>query len=172
VAIPIQADAFYFSRGDPIMSNVKQIPEGVPVVMPMLVCRDAAVEIDFCKTTFGAVELVRRPGPDGAVAHAALTIGGAMIMIEAEWPTLASRAPQPDGSSPVVIYVYVEDVDKVIERAVEAGAQVLLPVKNQFWGDRTGRIVDPSGHVWTISTRVEETSSAEREQRWSDIVES
>jgi PhnB protein len=93
-----------------------------------------------------------------------------MVMIEKEWPTVASRAPQPDGSSPVVIYVYVEDVDKVIERAVAAGAKVLLPAKDQFWGDRTGRIIDPSGHVWTVSTRVEETLSAEREQRWSSIV--
>ena len=83
------------------MSNVKPIPEGVPVVMPMLVCRDVAAAIDFCKITFGATELVRRPGPDGTVAHAALTIGGAMIMIEGEWPSLASRAPAPDGSSPV-----------------------------------------------------------------------
>ena len=152
------------------MSKVRPIPDGVPVVMPMLVCRDAAAEIDFCKTTFGAVELVRRPGPDGTVAHALVTIGPAMVLIEGEWPTLASRAPLPDGSSPVVIYVYVEDVDKSVERAVAAGAKVLLPVKNQFWGDRTARIVDPSGHVWTISTRVEETSSAEREERWSGIV--
>jgi len=132
--------------------------------MPMLVCRDASAAIDFCKTTFGAVELVRRPGPDGTVAHAALTIGGAMLMIEGEC------APQRDGTSPVVIYVYVEDVDAVIERAVVAGARVLIPVKNQFWGDRTGRIVDPSGHVWTISTRVEETSSEERTERWSRIL--
>jgi PhnB protein len=152
------------------VSKVKPIPDGVPVVMPMLVCRDAAAEIDFCKTAFGAVELVRRPGPDGTVAHAALTIGGAMIMVEGEWPSLASRAPQLDGSSPVVIYVYVEDVDTVIGRAVAAGARILLPVKNQFWGDRTGRIIDPAGHVWTISTRVEVTSSVEREQRWSSIV--
>src|SRR5204862_681525 len=101
------------------------------------------------------------------VAHAALTISGTMIMIEAEWPSLASRAPQPDGSSPVVIYLYVEDVDAVVGRAVAGGAKILLPVKNQFWGDRTGRIIDPSGHVWTISTRIEETSSAEREARWS-----
>ena len=151
------------------MSKVKPIPDGVPVVMPMLVCRDASAAIDFCKTTFGAVELVRRPGPDETVAHAALTIGGAMIMIEAVLSTIASRAPQPDGSSPVVIYVYVEDVDTVIDRAVAAGARVLLPAKNQFWGDRTGRIVDPSGHVWTISTRIEETSSAERQERWSSI---
>jgi PhnB protein len=151
------------------MSNVKPIPAGVPVVMPMLVCRDVSAEVDFCKATFAAVELVRRPGPDGTVAHALVTIGPAMVLIEGEWPTLASRAPQPDGSSPVVIYVYVEDVDTVVERAVAAGARVLLPVKNQFWGDRTGRIIDPSGHVWTISTRVEETSSAEREERWSSI---
>lgn len=152
------------------MSNVKPIPDNSSVVIPMLVCRDVSTEIDFCKTTFSAVELVRRPGPDGNVAHALLAISGEMIIIEAEWPTLASRAPQPDASSPVVIFVYVEDVDKVIERAVNAGAEILLPVKNQFWGDRTGRIIDPSGHVWTISTRIEETSAAEREERWFDIV--
>jgi PhnB protein len=120
------------------MSTVKPIPNSSSVVMPMLVCRDVAAAIDFCKTAFGAVELGRRPGPDGIVAHALLTISGAMVIVEAEWPTLASRAPQPDGSSPVVIFVYVEDVDQVVERAVAAGAKVVLPVKNQFWGDRTG----------------------------------
>ena len=152
------------------MNSTKPIPDGVPVVMPMLVCRNAAAELDFCKTTFGAVEKVSRPGPDGTVGHALVTIGPAMVMIEAEWPTLASRAPEPHGSSPVVIYVYVEDVDAVVERAVAAGAKVLLPVKDQFWGDRTGRIVDPAGHVWTISTRIEETSPEERKERWSDIL--
>ena len=154
------------------MSDVKPIPDSSSVVIPMLVCRDVSAEIEFCKTTFGAEELGRRPGPDGTVVHALLTIGGQMVIIEAEWPTLASRAPQPDGSSPVVIFVYVEDVDTVIERAVIAGARILLPVKDQFWGDRTGRVIDPSGHVWTIATRIEETSSAERDERWSDIVKS
>lgn len=152
------------------MTNVKPIPDNSSVVIPMLVCRDVSAEINFCKTTFGAVEVGRRPGPDGNVAHALLTISGEMIIIEAEWPTLASRAPQPDASSPVVIFVYVEDVDKTVERAVAAGATILLPVKNQFWGDRTGRIMDPSGHVWTISSRVEETVEEERAERWSDIV--
>ena len=151
------------------MSEVKPIPDNSSVVMPMLVCRDPSAEIEFCKTTFGAEELGRRPGPDGTVAHALLTIRGEMIIIEAEWPTLASRAPQADGSSPVVIFVYVEDVDKAVERAVAAGARILLPVKDQFWGDRTGRIIDPAGHVWTVSTRIEETSSAERDDRWSSI---
>lgn len=148
----------------------KGIPEGVPVVMPMLVCRDAEAELEFCKAVFEAVEVVRRPGPDGKVAHGLVSIGPAMVLIEAEWPTLASRAPQPDGSSPVVIYVYVADVDAVIERSVAAGARVLLPVQNQFWGDRTGRILDPAGHVWTISTRIEETSVEERTERWSTIL--
>lgn len=151
-------------------SNVKPIPDGASVVMPMLVCRNASAEIEFCKIAFGAVERVRRPGPDGQVAHAMITIGNAMIMIEAEWPTLGSRAPQADGSSPVVIYVYVDNVDKVAERAVTAGATILIPIKNQFWGDRTGRIMDPSGHVWIISTRVEETSEDQRRERWSNTL--
>src|SRR5438552_17509276 len=116
-------------------SIVKGIPDNSSVVMPRLFCRDVAAAIDFCKQTFGAVELGRRPGPDGTVVHALLMIGGAMIIIEGEWPTLASRAPQLDASSPVVIFVYIENVDTVIERAVAAGARVLLPVKNQFWGD-------------------------------------
>jgi PhnB protein len=154
------------------MSNVKPIPDSSSVMIPMLVCRDVEAETDFCKTTFGAVELSRRAGPDGTVVHVLLTIGPAMVIIEGEWPALASRAPQADGSSPVVIFVYVEDVDKVAERAVAAGAKILLPVKNQFWGDRTGRIIDPSGHLWTIATRVEETSAAERERRWSSIAAS
>lgn len=154
------------------MGKVKPIPENSSVLMPMLVCRNPPAEIDFCKATFGALELGSRPGPDGTVVHALLSIGGAMVIIEGEWPTLASRAPQADGSSPVVIFLYVEDVDKVIERAVAGGAKVLLPVKDQFWGDRTGRIVDPSGHVWTIATRIEETSTEERKERWSNIVKS
>ena len=150
--------------------GVKGIPEGASVVIPRLFCRDVVAEIDFCKNTFGAVERVRRPGPDGAVAHALMTIGSAMIMLEAEWPGLASRAPTPDGSSPVVIYVYVADVDKTVERAVAGGAKVLFPVANQFWGDRIGWVMDPSGHVWTVATRIEETTEGERRDRWSDIL--
>ncbi len=149
------------------MTKVKPIPDGVSAVMPMLVCRNVSAEIDFCITTFDALELVRRPGPDSKVAHAALRINGVMIMIEGEWPTLSSRSPQADGSSPVIIYVYVEDVDSTIEKAVAAGARILLPTKDQFWGDRTGRIIDPEGHVWTISSRIEETTSTDRQERWT-----
>jgi PhnB protein len=148
----------------------KGIPEGSSVVMPRLFCRDVVAEIDFCKNTFGAVELGRRPGPDGTAAHALMTIGPAMIMIEAEWATLPSRAPKTDGSSPVVIFVYVEDVDKTVDRAVAGGAKILVPVANQFWGDRIGWVMDPSGHVWTVAARIEETTEEERTDRWSAIL--
>jgi PhnB protein len=150
--------------------KVKGIPDTSSVVIPRLVCRDPASAIDFCAGTFDAIELGRRSGPDGTVAHALMTIGPAMIMIEAEWPTLPSRAPKQDGTSPVVIFVYVQNVDGTIERAVGHGAQVLIPAQNQFWGDRIAWIMDPSGHVWTVATRVEETSSAERDERWSSIL--
>ena len=149
--------------------GVKGIPDNTSVVIPRLFCRDVDAEIDFCKNTFDAVELNRRPGPDGAIAHALLTIGPAMIMIEAEWPQVASRAPKPNGSSPVVIYVYVHDVDKTVERAVAGGAKVLSPVQNQFWGDRIGWIMDPAGHVWTIASRIEDTTEQERQDRLSRI---
>ena len=139
--------------------------------MPRLYCRDVAAEVDICRTVFGAVQLNLRPSPDGKTAHALMTIGPAMIMIEAEWPGFSSRAPVPDGSSPVVIFVYVEDVDAAVERAVEAGAKILIEPKDQFWGDRTGWIMDPAGHVWTIASRVEETTGQERADRWAAILE-
>ena len=139
------------------MPTIKRIPDNSSVVMPRLFCRDPAAEIDFCKLTFGAMELNRRPGPGGGVAHSLLTIGPAMVMIESEWPQLAS--------SPVVIFVYVEDVDQAVERATSAGAKVLMPLTNQFWGDRTAWIMDPQGHVWTVASRIEETTEEERQQR-------
>lgn len=150
--------------------EVKAIPEGASVVIPRLVCRDPAAECEFCSYAFGAVERVRRPGPEGSVGHVMMTIGPAMVMIEAEWPTLKSRAPMLDGSSPVVIYVYVEDVDATVERATERGAEVLLPPQDQFWGDRIAWLMDPSGHVWTVASRIEETTAQERTERWSKIL--
>jgi len=146
------------------------LPEGASVLIPRLFCRDPAAQIDFCAAAFGAVERGRRPGPDGGVAHALLTIGPAMLMIEREWPNLASRAPVRDGSSPVVLYVYVANVDQTVERAVGAGATVLIPSTNQFWGDRTAWIMDPAGHVWTVATRVEESSEEQRKARWAGIL--
>ncbi|MFI5371958.1 MAG: VOC family protein [Candidatus Eisenbacteria bacterium] len=137
------------------MSDAKPVADLVREVIPMLVCRDAASEVEFCKAAFGAVELTRRLAPEGTVVHVTLTISAAMIMIHGEFPHLASRAPQSDGSSSVVIYVYVEDVDTVMDRAVAAGARVLIQAANQFWGDRVGRVIDPSGHVWNVAARIE-----------------
>src|SRR5215212_4434148 len=122
----------------------------------MLVCGDAAAEINFCTTAFGAVELSRRTAQDGAVIHATLKIGSAMIMVHGVVPKLASQAPTPDGASPVVIYLYLQDVDAVIDRAKSAGARELIPTTDAFWGDRIGRIIDPAGHVWNVATRVHE----------------
>jgi PhnB protein len=151
-------------------TEYKGVPAGASAIIPRLVCRDVEAEIDFCCQTFGAVESVRRPGPDGKVAHAMLQFGPAMLMLEAEWPTLPSRAPNVDGSSPVVIYVYVADVDATVGRALERGATVVVPVETQFWGDRIGWVRDPAGHMWTIATRTEETSEDQRRDRWSSIL--
>lgn len=149
----------------------KGVPEGASAVIPRLFCRDVEAEIEFCCQALGATEGLRRQGPSGRVAHAMMLFGKAMLMLEAEWPTLPSKPPDADGSSPVVIYLYVEDVDATMERAVERGAKVLVPVATQFWGDRIGWIQDPAGHVWTISTRVEETSEEQRSERWADLLE-
>ena len=152
------------------MATVKSIPEGVQAVFPMLVCQSPEAEMNFCASAFGAVEQVRRAGPDGSPIHIAMRISEAFLVVQSEFPdVVASRAPSPDGSSPVVIFVYVADVDQAVERAVAKGARVLMPAQNQFWGDRTARIIDPSGHVWTVASRIEETAEEERAKRWSDI---
>jgi PhnB protein len=148
----------------------KGVPEGASAVIPRLICKDVEAAIAFCCEALGAVEGLRRPGPDGRAAHAMLQFGSAMLMLEAEWPTLPSRAPNPDGSSPVVIYLYVEDVDATVKRALERGGKLVVPVETQFWGDRIGWIQDPSGHMWTIATRVEETTEEQRRTRWSNTL--
>lgn len=124
------------------------------MIIPMLVCEDARKEIDFCKSAFDAAELSCREGKDGSVVHATLSINDSLIMVHDESPHLGSRAPQQDGSSSVVTYLYGEDVDVTIERSVAAGARVLIPAEDTFWGDRVGRIIDPSGHVWNIASRI------------------
>ncbi|HZZ56721.1 MAG TPA: VOC family protein [Opitutaceae bacterium] len=125
----------------------------VTAAIPMLVCRDGAAEIRFCVAAFRAAELDRRSGPDGSVVHATLSVGGALIMVHGETPVLASRAPAADGSSPVVIYLYLPDVDAAVARAVAAGATIVTPLRDCPWGDRMARVLDPSGHVWNLATR-------------------
>lgn len=125
------------------------------MIIPMLVCRDAGAELDFCVQAFGAAELSRRTAEDGSVVHATLMIHQSLIMVHNETPHLASKAPQVDGSSSVVTYLYDENVDEIIKRAVALGARVLMPAEDQFWGDRVGRIIDPAGHVWNIAARID-----------------
>lgn len=154
------------------MAMVKSIPEGVQAVFPMLVCKSPDAEMNFCASAFGAVEQVRRPGPDGSPIHIAMRINDAFLVVQSEFPdVLASRAPNSDGSSPVVIFVYVADVDQAVERATAMGAKIVMPPQNQFWGDRTARLIDPAGHVWTVASRIEETTEERRATRWSDTRE-
>ena len=147
--------------------QAKAVPEGASPVIPRLVCRDAAAEIEFCRGVFGAELGVSRSAPDGKVGHAMMLFNGAMLMIEAEWPALPSRAPAADGSSPVVIYVYVADVDRVVDLARARGARVLYEPQDQFWGDRVAWLQDPEGHVWTVASRVENTTENQRRERWA-----
>jgi len=148
----------------------KGVPEGASAVIPRLFCRNPADEVDFCVATFQAEERVRRPGPDGKLAHALITIGDAMVMIEGEWPEAPNRAPASDGSTSVALYVYVENVDQTVERAVARGAKVLMAAANQPWGDRIAWFVDPAGHVWTVATRVEETTQQQRDERLGTLM--
>lgn len=120
----------------------------------MLVCKNPGAEVEFCKDAFNAVELSRREGKDGTVLHATLRINEALFMVHDESEHLDSQAPSADGSSPVVIYLYGDEVDAVIDRAVSKGARVLLPAEDQMWGDRVGRIIDPENHVWNIASRI------------------
>jgi PhnB protein len=119
----------------------------------MLTCSDTAAEIDFCKRVFGAAILSERLWTDGKIIHATLAVGESLFMVHGEISHLASREPQHDGSSSVVLYLYLADPDLTIEVALQAGASVLLPAKDEPWGDRVGRIMDPAGHVWNIARR-------------------
>ena len=129
-------------------------------VVPMLICRDGAAEIAFCTRAFGAVELSRRSAEDGSVVHATLRVANALVMVHGEVPTFASEAPVADGSSSVVIYLYVEDADRIVKQAVAAGAQLTLPLTDAPWGDRVARIVDPAGHVWNVASQLAPSSGA------------
>jgi uncharacterized glyoxalase superfamily protein PhnB len=145
------------------MSDVKKIPEGMPAIIPHLVCRSAADAIAFYKKAFGAVEEVRMPVPDGSgkLMHAMIRIGGAPVMLVDEFPEWGSTGPQDLKSSPVTLHHYVEDVDAVFQRALAAGAKEKLPVSDMFWGDRYGILIDPFGHSWSLATHIRDVSPEE-----------
>jgi len=144
---------------------VKPIPEGYHSVTPYLIIRGAAEAIEFYKKAFGAVELFRFPSPDGKVGHAEIRIGDSPIMLADEYPPMGYKGPQSIGGSPVSLMIYVEDVDTIYNQAVTAGAAVKEALQDKFYGDRTGTLVDPFGHVWHISTHKEDVSMEEMERR-------
>lgn len=147
------------------MSNVKPIPEGFHSVTPYLFVRNAAGAMDFYKDVFGAAELVRMRGPDGRIMHAELKIGDSIVMLADENPSMGMMSPQTVGGFSTGMHVYVENADPVMQRAVAAGAKILRPINNQFYGDRSGTVLDPFGHMWSISTHVEDVSPDEMKKR-------
>ena len=144
---------------------VKPIPEGYQAVTPYLSVAGAAQALDFYEKAFGAREIMRVESPGGKVGHAEIEIGGSRIMMADEFPDMGFRGPKSYGGSPVHIHLYVEDADRTVEQAVAAGAKVIRAVANQFYGDRSGSVEDPFGHVWHIATHMEDLTSEEIQQR-------
>jgi len=146
------------------MANpVKPIPEGYHTITPSLICKNAAQAIEFYKKAFGAVERARMATPDGKIGHAEMKIGDSIFFVSDEFPQMGALAPTPD--VPFGLYLYVDGVDAVFRRAVDAGAKVLMPVQDQFWGDRNGSLLDPYGYRWGISTHVEDITPEEMDRR-------
>ena len=137
--------------------SVKPIPEGFHSITPHLVVKGAAEAIEFYKNAFGAVEMVRLPGPDGnSIMHASLKIGDSVVMLVDEFPDMGCLSPDTINGTPVTIHLYVEDVDTVFNRAIEEGAKETMPLENTFWGDRYGKLEDPFGHSWSLATHIED----------------
>jgi len=148
------------------MAKVNPVPKGMHTLTPNLVIRDCARAIEFYKRALGAEEITRMPAPDGkSVWHAELRIGDSTVMLADEYPEIGARTPQTIGGTPVSLVLYVEDVDATVARAVAAGAKLTRPVADQFYGDRTGGLTDPFGHVWYVATHVEDVSPEEMERR-------
>ena len=146
--------------------TVKPIPEGFHTLTPYVIVKGAAEAIDFYKKAFGAEELFRMPGPDGkTVGHAEIKIGDSIVMLSDECPEFGARSPQALNGTPVSFMFYVKDADTAFKRAVDAGAKVLQPLENKFYGDRSGTVADPFGHQWTIGTHVEDVAPEELEKR-------
>ena len=145
--------------------NVKPIPEGYHSVTPYLIIKGAAKAIEFYKKVFGATEKFRMPMADGRLGHAEIQVGDSMIMLADEHPERGYLGPQARGGTPVSMMLYVEDVDTVARKFVQAGGKVLQEVKDQFYGDRSGTFEDPFGHQWTVSTHKEDLTPEEMERR-------
>ena len=150
------------------MAKAKRaVPEGYHTVTPSLTFDDAAGAIDWYKKALGAEELARAKGPDGKIMHAELRIGDSRIMLND--PIMGSKGPKGMGGSPASLWLYVEDCDSLFNRAVAAGAQVKMPLGDQFWGDRSGTVADPHGYSWSIATHKEDLTPEEMQQRQAEF---
>ena len=149
------------------MSKVPHIPKGYNSITPYLIVKGAAQAIDYYKKVFGATEVFRMDQPDGRVGHVELKIGDSHVMLADENPAMGQghASAATIGASPVSLYLYIPDVDRVVDRAIAAGAKLLKPVQDQFYGDRSGFIQDPFGHLWGVATHVEDVSPHELEER-------
>ena len=146
-------------------TKVKAVPAGYHTATPYLFVQDAARAIDFYKAAFKAKELMRLTAPGGKIGHAQIKIGDSHIMLSDESPDMGARGPKTLGGSPVMLYLYVKDVDAVVAQAVAAGAKLLHPVKDQFYGDRSSSLEDPFGHLWHVATRKENVPPKELRKR-------
>ena len=151
------------------MSEFSYIPDGYHSVTPYLCFKDADAGIKFYEKAFGAKEVARLSMPGGGVAHAEIAVGNSRIMLSDEMPDWGNKSAESLGGSPIALAIYVADVDAAFERAVQAGAQVKRPVQDQFYGDRSGTIVDPFGYQWSLMTRKEEVSVEEMQRRMEQM---
>jgi len=147
------------------MKKVSYIPKGYNTITPYLVIKGAANAIEYYKNVLGATVVMRMDSPNGQVGHAELQIGDSKFMLADENPSMGSRSAESIGASPVSLYVYLPDCDKVIEKAVAEGAKLLKPAQDQFYGDRSGFFQDPFGHYWCIATHIEDVSPQEMDER-------
>lgn len=152
------------------MTDVRPIPRDFPRVTPYLFVDDANAALDFYSSVLGATERMRMPMQNGKIAHAEIAIGDSVIMLADEAPEMGARSPKSIGGTPAMLYVYVEDVDRVFEQAVQSGSMVLHSVENKFYGDRSGEFEDPFGHCWSIATHVEDVSDEEMSRRMTEAM--
>lgn len=143
------------------MNQIEKIPKDYHSITPVLIVKNGDEAIEFYKKGFGVQERGTMKGPDGRVAHAELKLGDSVFMLSDEYPEMDCHSPKTIGGSPVSMYVYVDDVDSFFDKAISAGAKVLDPIKDQFWGDRHGRLEDPFGHLWSIATHKKDLSEDE-----------
>ena len=149
---------------------VSPVPAGYHSVTPYLVVSGAARAIEYYKKAFGAKEIVRHGAPDGRVAHAEIQIGDSRLMLADEFPEMGAKSPSTIGGTPVGLCIYVPNVDVIFNQAIAAGGKVERPLADQFYGDRTGTLIDPFGHKWTIATHIEDVSPEEMQRRMAEAM--